>query len=209
MPEWDFTALAGLPSQLRWLHPPPSSELVRGKGLVVSPAAQTDFWQKTYYEPLLEKASGHALLCSPPAPERWSAELTFSLDARNQFDQAGLLVWGEAGCWLKAGIEWVDSCARMSCVATSGRSDWSVQPWGGGARDVRVRVSHVRESFVVEAKAVDEDKWELMRITYLSPPASSRPFEVGPYCCAPTAAGFVATFSSLEVSEKVTFDHHA
>lgn len=216
--QWDFTALSRLPPELQWLHPPASSELAPGEGLIVHPTAKTDFWKKTYYEPPIDAANGHALLCSPPATDRWNTELSFSLKPRSQFDQAGIFVWESPGLWLKAGIEWVDSRPRLSCVFTAGKSDWSVQPWSGGGgagaggeglRRVCVRVSRVRDSLVVEAKA--DGKWELVRIAPLPPTSSpsSLPLKVGPYCCAPTEAGFAATFLSLAVSKETTFDHHA
>lgn len=171
----------------------------------VTPAGGPDFWQSTYYDPPISKSDGHAVLYElPKGLTQWSATTQFTLKPVNQFDQAGIIVFIDALHWLKAGVESVDGHPKMSCVVTDGHSDWSTQPWSS-AEHVWMRVSYIRQSFVVECK-LDED-WEFIRITprMFSNDAAVK---VGVYCCAPTRKGMQSTFHSLTVSNNVTFKHH-
>lgn len=207
----DFGRLERLPADLYWLNTPPDYDLVsqgNHKGLRVMPAGQTDFWQRTFYSPPLVKTNGHALLREVPARlEQWSAEVRFSLeDARHQFDQAGLMVYSDPEHWLKAGVEVVDGAPRMSCVVTSGCSDWSVVPWQS-VTDVALRISYIRNSFALEYEAAG--KWHFYRIAPSTTPAGSKTTGVGVFCCAPKEAGMATMFHSFSVSDSVSFDHHS
>ena len=210
----EFSKLDRLPDDLYWINlPQPPYELVteggaRRGGLHVTPATPSDFWQKTFYSPVLAKADAPALLRRVPNDlHEWSAELHFSLErAGHQFDQAGLMVFADEENWLKAGIEMVDTVPRLSCVITSnGRSDWSVRPWRSAA--AAVRVSHVRSSVVMET--LEEDgRWSFCRI---SPSMVGEKREVGAglFCCSPKETGMTAIFHSLSFCNCVTFDHHS
>ena len=165
----------------------------------VVPAGKTDFWQKTFYDPPIEKSDGHALLHEVPAGlTQWTAQTQFTLKPINQFDQAGIIVFIDNFHWLKAGIENVDGQPKMSCVVTNGCSDWSTQPWNS-AEHVWMRVSYTQKEFIVECKL--GDRWEFIRKT---PQMfqSATAVRVGVYCCAPTGAGMHTTFHSLAISSK-------
>ena len=204
---FDFRKLESLPEVLKWLFPPESFEMVRKDGLKIMPAAKTDFWQKTYYNPPIEKCIGPVLTLEMPwSCEQWCVETQFTLNPINQFDQAGIMIFIDDLHWLKAGIECVDREPKMSCVVTNGKSDWSTQPWKG-VEEVSIRVSYMRESFVVQCKL--KDKWELIRISHISSLQKTQPLRAGVYCCAPTAGGMSAVFHSLTITDTVTFDHHA
>lgn len=47
---------------------------------------------------------------------------------RQQYDQAGLMVYAGHDVWLKCGIEFVDGGQQLSAVVTRQASDWSC-PW--------------------------------------------------------------------------------
>ena len=171
----------------------------------MTPAGGTDFWQSTYYDPPINKSDGHAVLYKlPKGLTQWSATTQFTLKPVNQFDQAGIIVFIDALHWLKAGVESVDGHPKMSCVVTDGHSDWSTQPWSSGDQ-LWMRVSYIRQSFVVECKLAED--WEFIRITprMFSNDAAVK---VGVYCCAPTREGMQSTFHSLTVSNVVIFKHH-
>lgn len=211
----DFCSLDQLPKDLYWINKPPKFELVRSHGngsrtggLHISPAAKKDFWQRTFYTPLLVKADGPALLRKiPDGLNEWRAEVRFSLEnATNQFDQAGLMIYVDEQRWLKAGVEVVDGVPRMSCVVTNVYSDWSVQPWHT-TYDVAIRVSHVRGSVAVEYRGSDE-RWHFYRIAP-SMMTDQQPAGVGMVCCSPTEAGMTAILHSFTFSNKVSVDHHS
>ena len=99
---------------LFWRHEPGAaglegSHILDDEGqLRLSPAAQRDYWSKTYYAPLLIKHDGQALLASVAPSAEATLELGFTLCPRAQFDQAGALIRVSDATWVKAGIEFVD-----------------------------------------------------------------------------------------------------
>lgn len=207
----DFSHLQQIPAEFYWLNGPPKFELTSqgsGPGLRISPDSGTDFWQKTFYTPTLIKSNGPALLRKvPDGLEEWRAEVTFSLEnANSQFDQAGIMVYGDEEHWLKAGIEVVDSLPRMSCVMTNVCSDWSVLPWPRSATRVSIRVSHTRRSFAVEYKG-DNEEWHFYRIGP-SMIGGGAETGVGVVCCSPTQSGMTAIFHSFSTSNEVSVNHH-
>ena len=209
----DFRQLERIPTDFYWLGTPPDHEFVsRGNcgGLGIRPAAQTDFWQRTFYAPVIAKSDGVALLRQVPAGlEEWSAEVRFSLEnAKHRFDQAGLMVFRDQTHWAKAGVEVVDGVPNMSCVVTSDASDWSLLPWRSLA-DVALRVSCVRNSLVFEYGG-EGGEWKFYRISPRLPDGGDvRGVGVGMFCCAPKCAGMEAVFHSFSVSDSVSFGHHA
>lgn len=157
------------------------------QALTLHPASKTDFWRKTYYEPLLVKDDAIFLYYTLQMNDQhYTMETHFTLTAASQFDQAGLMVRLDAEHWIKAGIEVVDSIPRLSCVVTNGYSDWSTQPWKAGAvptstihphsikvSECRMRIHCRSTSFVVETWI--NEKWEFIRIAHLSVDSNTRP----------------------------------
>ena len=203
----DFAQLKELPATLQWQGRVDSYKLQEGVGLVVKPSDKTDFWSKTYYDPPLVKHDGAILTYRIPAgANTWSLEINFSLDAHNQFDQAGIIVQVDAARWMKTGIEYVDGIPRMGAVVTNNYSDWSTQPWKGEATNCKIRVSGIRHSLVAEYH--DGAQWNFMRIARLTDiEAPDTVVSVGAYTCAPTKAGMTATFHSMKFEDTVQFNH--
>ena len=104
---------------------------------------------------------------------------------------AGIFVRESAERWIKAGVEWADGVLGVGAVVTDGLSDWSVgavPEWSG--RQVRVRVSRLRDALVVRAGI----EGEALRLVRVAPfPADARA-SAGPFVCAPTRAGLEVVF---------------
>lgn len=150
-------------------------------------AEGSDLWQRTSYGFVRDTA--HALL-HPLAPGQ-AYEVDVLADMGAQFDQAGLLVRAHETLWLKAGLELADGRLGLSSVFTDGLSDWATGPvdeWAGGW--VRLRVSRGPDSLTVRARP-EGGAWRLVRLVPLAPSITAG---VGPYCCSPGRAGFVARF---------------
>ena len=60
-----------------------------------------------------------------PAYMVLTMEVCFQIDAKSQFDQAGLMIYFDEKHWLKTGIEVVDNKPKLGCVVTNEASDWS------------------------------------------------------------------------------------
>ncbi len=171
-----------------WLRPPVSAEEVPGGELVVEPAGGSDLWRHTSYGFAHDDAP--ALLAPFAAGE--AVEVSFRLDYREQFDQAGVLVRVDERSWVKAGVEVSDGHPQVGAVVTREVSDWSVAPvpeWAG--RDVTVRVSRAGDALTVRARAGD-DPWRLVRLAPLAPEAVAA---AGPYCCSPSRGGLRVRFT--------------
>ena len=113
-----------------WLNPPVRALPLGDGELLVTAAAETDFWRHTSYGFVHD--DGHALLA--PLAAGTAMEVSFVADYDQQFDQAGLLVRVDAENWVKTGVEYCDGAAQLGAVVTRGVSDWSSGPvpeWAG------------------------------------------------------------------------------
>jgi uncharacterized protein len=139
LPHEDFRA-AGLDARLGWFNPPKRWRLgARGPGLVVEPDGQTDFWQRTHYG--FSSDNGHFL-----GLELWN-DFVLSTEVRlhpvHQYDQAGLMIRGDANCWIKASVEYeLEGRPQLGAVVTNnGYSDWSLQDFPFPKAALRLRIT--------------------------------------------------------------------
>lgn len=170
-----------------WTTEPVAAER-DGPDLIVTAREGSDAWRVTSYGFVHD--TEHALLAD--LPRGTAMEVTFVLDFRGQFDQAGLFVRVDAETWTKAGVELSDGLESLGAVVTCGRSDWSLSPvpeWAG--RTVTVRGSRAGDALTVRAR-VDDEPWRLVRVAPLDPDAV---VSAGPFCCAPTHDGLRVRFT--------------
>mmetsp|Transcript_15255 Transcript_15255/g.46229 ORF Transcript_15255/g.46229 Transcript_15255/m.46229 type:complete len:265 (+) Transcript_15255:26-820(+) len=182
--------------------------------LTLVPSPSRDYWQRTFYSPLLRKDDAPRFTAPVAAGVEASLEVAFSLEHAAQFDQAGALIRVDEGHWVKAGIEVVDGVPRLSVVVTSGFSDWSTQPWPDSSLKVRLHKllpgPEQGPAVVVEAASFDDssdDEWHLVRIASLRPPPNV-PWRLGVFAAAPVAQlGCRATFHSIRLGPKLPIVH--
>lgn len=173
---------------------PPVRVWPDGDRLMVEADEGSDAWRHTSYGFVHDDA--HALLA--PLSESEAVEVSFVLDFDRQFDQAGVMIRVDDATWIKAGVEVSDGSPQVGAVVTRGASDWSVAPvpdWAG--REVTIRASRDGDAVTVRARAGDEP-WRLVRVAPLDPEADAR---AGLYCCAPSRAGLVVTFTGHRRTE--------
>jgi regulation of enolase protein 1 (concanavalin A-like superfamily) len=181
-----------------WLNPPAHVE-TDGPDLLVTSIEASDFWRTTSYGFVHD--DGHALLID--FPDDSAVEVTFLLDYSGAFDQAGILVHSNDRAWIKAGVEFSDGAPLVGAVVTREVSDWSTAPvpeWSG--QEVTVRVSRSGDALTVRARA--DGPWRLVRLAPLDP---GLPWQVGPFCCAPTRSGFTARFTRFAIGPADTSLH--
>jgi regulation of enolase protein 1 (concanavalin A-like superfamily) len=167
----------------------PEAMRIHAGGMDVTAREGSDAWRTTSYGFVHD--TEHALLA--PLPQGTAVEVAFDLDLAEQFDQAGVFVRVDAETWIKAGVERSDGEDGLGAVVTRGVSDWSLAPvpgWSG--RRVTIRASRSGDALTVRAR-VDDEPWRLVRVAPLDPDAVA---SAGPFCCAPTRAGFTARFAS-------------
>ena len=175
-----------------WLHEPPSHSIL-GSDLVVTTAAQSDFWSATGYG--FTHYSGHALLIDfPPGT---AMEVEFSAGWTNEFDQAGLFLHVDEEHWIKAGVELTDGVLGLGAVVTNGKSDWSVgfvTEWMHAR--IRVRVSRSNDAIAIRART-PETPWRLVRLAPIDPDFS---WQAGPLAASPSSSSLEITFHSWEMA---------
>jgi regulation of enolase protein 1 (concanavalin A-like superfamily) len=187
---------AALDPRLTWHCPPPSWRLGPG-GLCLSTAAGTDFWQGTHYGFRVD--NGHALLAAVDGD--FVMETRVGVAPRHQYDQAGLMVRLDAGCWLKTSVEHEPGePSRLGAVITNhGWSDWSTQDLEPTqARDMSFRVTRRGSDYLVEA-AIAGSTWSQIRLGRLQADRGG-PVHAGIYACSPKAAGLEARFARLTIT---------
>jgi regulation of enolase protein 1 (concanavalin A-like superfamily) len=170
----------------------PEAVRIHDGGMDVTAREGSDAWRTTSYGFVHD--TEHALLA--PLPQGAAVEVAFDLHLSAQFDQAGVFVRVDASTWIKAGVERSDGEDGLGAVVTRGVSDWSLAPvpdWSG--RRVTIRASRSGDALTVRAR-VDAEPWRLVRVAPLDPDAA---VTAGPFCCAPSRAGFTARFASWRV----------
>lgn len=176
-------------SKGEWLNPPRQVEFHDSK-LLVTAKENSDFWRSTSYGFIHD--SGHALLND--FPEDSAVELTWLLNYREQFDQAGLLVWADQENWTKAGIEFADGFPQLGAVVTKLVSDWSVAPVSDWMdKLVHLRVSRSGDALTIRAKC--DGDWKLVRLAPLDPALT---WKVGLHLASPSRAGLTVEFVELK-----------
>ena len=165
-----------------WREKPNTLEIVTDHG--------SDFWRKTSYG--FTRHSGHARLVE--FPDDSSIECTFRADFSQQFDQAGIMVWGDEANWIKCGVEYADGVLGIGAVVTRELSDWSTGPhpyWAD--QPVTLRISRKNGAVTIRAKT-DVSPWELVR---LAPLQEELFWQVGPYAASPSREGLEVTFTDI------------
>lgn len=193
-----MTASGG--SALRWLNEPPEWDERDGVLRVVT-GPKTDFWRETHYD--FVRDSGHFRYREFEGD--FTAAVEFRGDYEELYDQAGLMLRLSERDWIKAGIEYVGGRQMLSAVVTRDFSDWSTMPLSAPPEWVRLRCT--RQGSAVRLEWSDGAAgYQLFRLAYL--PAAD-PIQVGPMCCSPQRAGFVAHFRGLSIGAPTTDDLHA
>jgi regulation of enolase protein 1 (concanavalin A-like superfamily) len=184
-----------LDARLKWLNPPPAWSL-GSRGLLVRPAAETDFWQRTHYG--FRADSGHFLYLDVAG--NFSLTTKVRLHPVHLYDQAGLMVRVGPSCWIKTSVEYESKGpSKLGAVVTNdGYSDWSLQDFPREQKQVHFRIRREARDFLVEWRRGVGSNWELLRVAHLHQGAG-KPIQCGLYACSPKGGGFRAEFEFLRI----------
>lgn len=183
-------------TEMTWLNEPEEWSVTDGVLRAVT-GERTDFWRETFYGWVTD--NGHFYYRTVEGD--FSAEVTVDAEHDTRFDQAGMMVRGDARTWLKAGLEVTSGQVQVSTVFTRDFSDLSVTPLTHRA-PTRMRVSRFGTAFTVHTRNNDGD-WQLLRLGHLD---IGPTVDVGVMCCSPERAGLVATFRDFRVGPPMTGD---
>jgi len=165
------------------------------EGLFLEPAAQTDFWQRTYYG--FSADNGHFYYAKLTGD--FVVATTVHSRPHHQYDQAGLMVRQTAECWIKTSVEFEPvGHDRLGVVVTQhGYSDWSTQDLITRTDEISVRIARTGSEFLVSAHLPKKDWTQLRVLRFACDP--TEPLAVGPYACSPKGPGFRCAFTELTV----------
>ena len=175
-----------------WLNPP-VAVLEDNHHLLVTAANESDFWRTTSYGFIHD--NGHALLND--FPNNSSLEVSWILDYKDEFDQAGLMIWAGPEHWIKAGVEFSDGNPQLGAVVTNLVSDWSVAPvptWMN--QEVHLRFSRSGDALTIRAKC--DGHWQLVRLVPLE---ESRTWSAGLFLASPSREGLTVRFTKITRGE--------
>ncbi len=91
-------------------------------------------------------------------------------------------------------------------MVTRERSDWSTVPAFEAPDPVRLRLSRHGTAVRVEWSPAGAERYAMLRLAYL--PTGEAPALVGPMCCSPERAGFVARFWDFRIGDPIARDLH-
>ncbi|NMO51854.1 DUF1349 domain-containing protein [Actinoplanes sp. TBRC 11911] len=119
-------------TEMKWLNEPQDWSVTDGVLRAVT-GERTDFWRETFYGWVTD--NGH--FYHRAVEGDFTAEATVDAAHDTRFDQAGMMVRGDARNWLKAGLEVTSGQVQVSTVYTRDFSDLSVTPvahsgWAAG-----------------------------------------------------------------------------
>lgn len=196
-PFFDEFRSAALDARLEWFNTPQRWRLdARLPALVMEPDGQTDFWQQTHYG--FRADNGHFL--GLPVLGDFVLSTRVRWFPVHRYDQAGLMIRGDAHAWLKASVEHeLEGPPQLGAVVTQGgSSDWSLQDYPFPDHSLHWRITRHGADVVVEFAAAAEGPWKPMRVARLHWPTDA-PLFAGLYACSPKEPGFRAEFSFLRI----------
>ena len=183
-----------LPEGFAWFNEPARYKL--GDGLEIWTDAETDFWQRTFYD--FRRDDGHCLLI--PLEGDFSISTWVEYRPQTQYDQCGLMIRVDAENWIKLSTEYeTETYSRLGSVVTNlGFSDWATQDVPSTRTAIGYRISRRGPDFRL-AYSHDGQAWVQMRVTHLH--RASDPLQVGVYACSPIGRDFWCRFRRIEIAE--------
>ena len=85
-------------------------------------------------------------------------------------------------------------------VTSAGYSDWSTQDVPGSLREIWLRLERTGADYLVES-STDGTNWSQLRLAHLHADDGQQSVAAGLYACSPKAAGYVAEFARLTLTQ--------
>ena len=126
----------------------------------------------------------------------FTADVKFTGEYRDLYDQAGMMVRLDETVWMKCGVEFFEGVQHASVVMTHEFSDWSVLPLRNGPSSLWLRVVRDGYSPSKSIYSIDSANYTMIRQAYLT---AEPTLSVGVMCCSPTGSGISVTFEGFTV----------
>lgn len=190
-----YEFLDKLSNEFHWLNEPKDYK-IENNALIVKSDSDTDFWQRTHYG--FRRNTGHCLLLKKKGDFIMTTSVNYH--PKEQYDQAGLIVYLSEDFWIKTSIEFepVGPYNLGAVVTNNGYSDWSTQPFNEKDVEMDFKIERKGNDFYVHAKSSKSTDWQQLRICHFFIPEDSE-LNIGVYCCSPAKGGFETCFKFLNI----------
>jgi uncharacterized protein len=178
---------------MKWYNEPPVWK-AEGSKITATAAPKTDYWRITHDGG--KRDNGHFYF--EDVTGDFVADVKFSGDYRDLYDQAGLMVRLNETVWMKCGIELFEGLQHVSAVVTREFSDWSVVPLSNPPAALWLRIIRHGATFDVRY-SLDGTTYSLLRSTTLT---SEPTIGVGIMLCSPIGNGLSAAFDGLAIRKE-------
>ena len=176
--------------KMQWFNEPSQWE-IKDKKLTLFATPQSDYWRIAHYGFTVDDAP---FLYTTYGGE-FEAKVKITVDYRERYDQAGMMIRIDHENYIKTGIEYVDGKYNLSAVVTHHTSDWSVITLDRAVPFIWIKA--VRRLDAVEIYySYDDQTYTLMRIAWLQ---DNTPVQVGLMAASPDGQGFQASFEHFQV----------
>lgn len=185
-----------------WVREPKQYKIEKDK-IVITTEPHTDLWQRTYYGFQNDNAP---ILQVKTEEQYFSFVVKTQFDSKHRFDQCGIAVYLNSGCWLKASSEYEnEKIQRLGSVVTNnGYSDWATTDIDASIKEIWYRLSRRGCDFLVEY-SFDGVQYKQMRICHLQDGDGEISF--GIYACSPENSQFEVVFTQMAMTDCVWQKH--
>lgn len=179
-----------------WLKRPENITVLMENKLSFKTDAETDFWQKTHYE--MRKDNGHFFYQTIDA-KAFEYEISLSAFQGARYDQAGIMLRGNAENWLKISAEFeTHERSWLGAVNTKfGLSDWSTSRVPTMQHQHYKLVAEGDNALVYALVGMD---WQQLRMLDISHLRRSDGLDLGVYACSPKGPGFDVSFYDIKLA---------
>ncbi len=182
--------------KLKWTNEP-EKYLINDTKIEINTENGTDLWQRTYYKFRNDNAP---VLQMETDEKEFSFTVKAEYNSKNNFDQAGIVLYLDSENWIKASVEYGDEkTAFLGAVVTNnGFSDWSTGRISADIKSMWFRLSRRGEDFCIETSN-DGEIFEHIRICHMF--GAKEKINFGVYACSPENGAFKAIFTNFEMTE--------
>ena len=188
--------------KLEWINEPKNYKIAENE-IVITTAANTDLWQRTYYGFQNDNAP---MLQMETEETYFSFVVKTTFESKRRFDQCGVIMYLDSDNWLKASIEYEnESYQRLGSVVTNlGYSDWATTDIDASIHSKWYRFSRRESDYCIEC-SVDGIHFKQMRICHIH--KGNETIRFGIYACSPEHSSFKATFTDMKLTECMWKEH--
>ncbi len=183
-------------NKLNWVNEP-KAYTIDDNMIEITTEGGTDLWQRTYYKFRNDNAP---MLQMQTEETEFSFTVKAEYNSKNNFDQAGVVLYLDSENWIKASVEYGDEKnAFLGAVVTNnGYSDWSTTRISNEIKSMWFRLSRRGDDFCIE-NSTDGKDFAHIRICHMFNVKDTINF--GVYACSPENGAFKATFTNFEMTQ--------